>query len=208
MLIATKTVPPERIRVAIEHGCFLRAENRVQEVIGKADALRDLTSEQHFIGHLQTNKINHLLRHVTTIQSVDSFRLAEAINKRTEAPIDVFLQVNTSREESKFGVSPEKAIALLNQMRELENLRVKGLMTIGKLFATGETARRCFELLARIQEMAQDAGHEEVRELSMGMTPDFVEAIAEGATIVRIGTAIFGKRPTPEGFFWREMDRP
>lgn len=213
LLLATKTVAPERIASAIKAGATLIGENRVQEFRDKNAALSALDRECHFIGHLQTNKVKEVLKYVTCIHSIDSLHLAQKLNDRLQflqRTLEVFVQVNTSFEKSKFGVSPNYAPDLIKQVSELENLRVRGLMTIGTLFATGERARRCFRLLRGIRdEIAVMAiPGVDLRELSMGMTPDFEEAILEGATIVRIGSAIFGGRPTPDGFFWDEKDRP
>lgn len=202
VLLATKTVPVERIRVAISTGWTLIGENRVQEVTSKADGLADLVHETHFIGHLQRNKINQVLPHVQLIQSIDRLELAEAVSKRTRTQLDVFVQVNTSGEESKYGTSPGAAVELAAQVDELANLRVRGFMTIG-LFSDEEIpVRRCYESLRSIRDDAVASGLPEATELSMGMSGDFHWAIAEGATMVRIGTAVFGDRPTSDAFYW------
>lgn len=212
LLLATKTVPPERIAIALESGCSLIGENKVQEFRAKTEPLRGFECRRHFIGHLQTNKINEVLNHVDCIQSIDSLHLAEKIDRRLAVlgrELDVFVQVNTSNEDSKFGISPDKAAALVTQIAALENLRVRGLMTIGKLFAAGPQARPCFALLRTIRDdlRSRNIAGVDLQHLSMGMTPDFEAAIMEGATIVRIGAAIFGARPTPPGIFWNEQDR-
>ncbi|SDN39590.1 YggS family pyridoxal phosphate-dependent enzyme [Ensifer sp. YR511] len=212
LLLATKTVPPERVAIALETGCRLLGENKVQEFRSKAEPLQSFSYERHFIGHLQSNKVNEVLNYVSCIHSVDSLHLAEKLDKRLDTlgrQLDVFVQVNTSYEESKFGIPPHAAEALVRQVATLKNLRIRGLMTIGKLFATGDRARQCFAALRQVRDSIQELGIAgvDLHHLSMGMTPDFEEAIYEGATIVRVGAAIFGVRPTPDGFFWNEQDR-
>lgn len=202
VLLATKTVPVERIRIAIEAGWPLIGENRVQEVTSKADGLADLPHETHFIGHLQRNKINQVLPHVDLIQSIDRLDLAEAVSKRLAADLDVFIQVNTSAEESKYGTTLDNAVDLAHQVDTLANLNVRGFMTIG-LFSDDEIAvRHCYESLRSIRDRAVDSGLTDSVELSMGMSGDFEWAIAEGASMVRIGSAIFGERPTSDSFYW------
>ena len=212
LLLATKSVAPERIAAALGGGCRLIGENKVQEFRLKAEPLQGHAYERHFIGHLQTNKVNDVLNYVSSIHSVDSFHLAEKLDKRLGQlgrHLVVFNQVKTSYEESKFGVAPEHADTLVRQAAALKNITIRGLMTIGTLFATGDRARRCFALLRQLRDRIQEHAIEgvDLRHLSMGMTPDFEEAIFEGATIVRIGSAVFGGRPTPDGYFWNENDR-
>lgn len=210
LLLATKTVPPERIRVALEAGRTLIAENKVQELKEKFAALEDISHENHFIGHLQTNKIKDLLKcNVACLQSLDRIDLAEKLHHRLQAEnktMDVLIQVNTSGEESKFGVEPSLAMDLVRNVAGLETLRVKGLMTIGLLSAEPDKVRTCFRLLRNLRNSirAQGIAGVEMNELSMGMSGDLEAAIAEGATIVRVGTAIFGQRPTPDSFYWNE----
>lgn len=210
LLLATKTVPPERIRIALEAGYTLIAENRVQELKEKFEALSPFPHTNHFIGHLQTNKIKDVLRcGVSCIQSVDRLDLAEKLNQRLKATgqtIDILVQVNTSGEASKFGVAPERALALVRKIAPLEQLKVKGLMTIGIFSSDQVKVRECFRILKGVQQEIQAAQLPgvEMRELSMGMSGDLEMAIAEGATIVRVGTAIFGQRATPDSYYWNE----
>lgn len=202
VLLATKTVPVERIRVAIDAGWTLIGENRVQEVTSKADGLADLAHETHFIGHLQRNKINQVLPHVDLVQSVDRMDLAEALDKRASGELDVFVQVNTSAEESKYGASPQDAVELAAQVESLPNVHVRGFMTIA-LFSDEEIpVRRCYEMLRSIRDRAVASGVTRATELSMGMSGDFEWAIGEGATMVRIGSSVFGVRPTSDSFYW------
>lgn len=210
LLLATKTVPAARIRVALEAGHTLIAENKVQELKEKYEALKEIPHTHHFIGHLQTNKIKDLLQcNVSCIHSVDRTGLAEKLQQRLEVldkTMDVLIQVNTSGEESKFGIAPDQAAGLVRQVARLKNLHIKGLMTIGVFSSDTEKVRRCFRMLREIQQeiRAQNIPGTAMKELSMGMSGDLETAIAEGATIVRVGTAIFGQRPTPDSYYWNE----
>lgn len=210
LLLATKTVPADRIITALEAGYTLIAENKVQELKEKYDALKAVPHENHFIGHLQTNKIKDILKYdVTCLQSLDRPDLAEKLHQRLmteDRKMDVLIQVNTSGEESKFGIAPEGALQLVEQVARLNTLRIKGLMTIGLLSAETEKVRRCFRLLKSLQQQIIAAAIPGVAmdELSMGMSGDMETAIEEGATIVRVGTAVFGQRPTPDSYYWNE----
>ncbi|WAL39428.1 YggS family pyridoxal phosphate-dependent enzyme [Brevibacterium sp. BRM-1] len=202
ILLATKTQPAEAIRVAIDHGFPLIGENRVQELTCKAEALADLPHEAHLIGPLQKNKVNHALREASCIQSVDSAELAEKIQRRLEAVdgrVDVLVQVNTSREASKSGVAPEGAQGLLAALAPLDRLRVRGLMTIGLPGSTEAEIRPSYARLRELRDalIADGALAADACELSMGMSGDFELAIAEGATMVRVGSTVFGARPAP-----------
>ncbi|UVI35899.1 YggS family pyridoxal phosphate-dependent enzyme [Brevibacterium spongiae] len=199
VLLATKTQPVEKIRVALEHGFTLIGENKVQEITGKAEALADLNPETHLIGPLQRNKVNHTLRHARCIQSVDNLALAEKINNRLDVldeTVDYFVQVNTSREDSKFGVAPEDAEALITETRKLDRMRLRGLMTIGLPGSSPDEIRPSYSDLRELSERLRESGvmAAEATELSMGMSADFELAISEGATIVRVGSSIFGAR--------------
>ena len=203
LLLATKTVDAPRVRIAIEAGADLVAENRVQEVRPKYEALSDLDYERHFIGHLQSNKINALVPYVSCIQSLDRLSLARKLQKRLEREgetREVLLQVNTSREDSKFGLEPDGLEDFVTEVSRLDALRVRGLMTIGLFTEDLELARPSLRLLRelrdRVREMSLDGV--EMAELSMGMSGDLEVAIDEGATIVRVGSAVFGSRPAPD----------
>jgi len=207
LLLATKTVPPDRIRIAIEAGATLVAENRVQEVRPKFEALEDLEYERHFIGHLQSNKINALVPYVSCIQSVDRWSLARKLQSRLDREgeqRDILLQVNTSREESKFGLSPDALEDFSKRVAELDALRIRGLMTIGLFAADPEDARPSLRLLRDLRDRVRELNLDGVSmdELSMGMSGDMEVAIEEGATIVRVGTAVFGTRGTPDSAYW------
>lgn len=199
LLLATKTVPPGRIRVAIEAGANLVGENRVQEVRPKYEALADLDYERHFIGHLQSNKINALVPYVSCIQSLDRLSLADKLQTRLEREgetREVLIQVNTSGETSKFGIEPQDAIGFAREVGRRDALEVRGLMTIGLFSDDPEVTRPSLAALGRIAEEIRQAALDgiEMRELSMGMSGDLEVAIEEGATIVRVGSAVFGER--------------
>ena len=199
LLLATKTQSPERILPALAAGYPLIGENRVQEVVAKAPALADTPHELHFIGHLQANKINQLLDHISCLQTLDSAELARKLDARLAArdrTLDVLLQVNVSGEESKSGVRPGAVGELLDVARSCPRLIVRGFMTIGLNSDDRSAVRAGYRLLRELQltALSDTPG---ATELSMGMSGDFAEAIAEGATIVRLGSAIFGPRPTP-----------
>lgn len=210
LLLATKTVPAERIRVALECGQMLIAENKVQEAKQKFEALQDIPHESHFIGHLQSNKIKDILKVlITCIQSVDRLSLAEKLQQRLafeNRNMDILIQVNTSGEESKFGLRPGDALPFAKTLSGFKNLRVKGLMTIGLFSAEAEKVRPCFRLLRELRDEIDRAAllGVSMEELSMGMSGDLEVAIEEGATIVRVGTAIFGKRMYPDSYYWNE----
>ncbi len=211
LLMATKTVTANRIKIALATGQTLIGENKIQELKEKFEELQSTPHENHFIGHLQTNKIKEILKYnVTCIQSIDRLDLAEKLHQRLlleNKTIDVLIQVNTSNEESKFGVHPDDAIDLIKQIAQFETIKIKGLMTIGLFSAEVEEVRKCFILLKQIQQnvIAQNIARVEMKELSMGMSGDLETAIEEGATIVRVGTAIFGKRIYPDSYYWKEQ---
>lgn len=210
LLLATKTVSPTFIKIALENGQTLIAENKVQELKEKYEELKETPHENHFIGHLQTNKIKDILKYdVACVQSLDRMDLAEKLHQRLLAErktIEVLIQVNTSNEESKFGVHPDEAVELTRKVSELSTLKIKGLMTIGLFSAETEKVRPCFRLLKNLQQeiIKQNIPHVEMKELSMGMSGDLETAIEEGATIVRVGTAVFGARVYPDSFYWDE----
>lgn len=210
LLLATKTVSAERIKIALNAGHTLIAENKVQELKEKFEALKEIPHINHFIGHLQTNKIKDILKYnVSCIQSLDRIDLAEKLHQRLQTEnktIEVLIQVNTSNEESKFGINPDNVIELVKQVAELETLKIKGLMTIGLFSAETEKVRSCFQLLKNIQQqiIALKIPNVEMKELSMGMSGDLETAIEEGATIIRVGTAIFGQRIYPDSYYWNE----
>ncbi|AGT42894.1 YggS family pyridoxal phosphate-dependent enzyme [Treponema pedis] len=209
LLMATKTVEPERILKAMSYGELLIGENKVQELTEKFKALSSIKHETHFIGHLQTNKIKDVIKYADCIESVDRLELAEKLSKRLQAEnksIDILIQVNTSEEESKFGCEPEKAITLTEKIAALPCLNIKGLMTIGLFSDDIDKVRCCFKLLQKIRKeiIAKDIPNVSMEVMSMGMTGDLEAAIEEGSTLIRVGTAIFGKRNYPDSYYWNE----
>ncbi|MEV7972319.1 YggS family pyridoxal phosphate-dependent enzyme [Cellulomonas sp. NPDC089187] len=203
LLLATKTQPIDLIRAAVEVDAAARAtsagtvhrvllgENRVQELVAKAPDLTDLRAALHLIGPLQSNKVNAALRWATCVQSVDTAELAERLDRRcaaTDRTLDVMIQVNVSGEPTKSGVSPQDAARLTEQVDALDRLRLRGLMTIGANSPDQSLVRRGF---ATLRELGERIG---VSELSMGMSRDLELAVTEGATIVRVGSAVFGAR--------------
>jgi len=197
LLAATKTVEPRRIIEALDAGVDLIAENRVQEVVAKASALAGHTYTAHFIGHLQANKINALLGQVNCLQTVDSAGLVERLQRRltaTGSKLDVFVQINVSGEPSKSGVSPQDAAPLVEVVTAASALRLCGYMTVGLNAPDLSAVRAGYGALRELRDRLAVPGADE---LSMGMTGDFEAAIAEGATIVRLGSAIFGGRTGP-----------
>ncbi|UGB37027.1 YggS family pyridoxal phosphate-dependent enzyme [Frateuria soli] len=196
VLPVSKTFGPEVVREAAALGLTRFGENRVQELREKAAALADLKLEWVLIGHLQTNKARDVARLASEVQSLDRLELAEALHRRLEAEgrtLDVLVQVKTSPEESKQGLPPDELPAFLDRLRDHPMLRVRGLMTMAVQSDDAEAVRACFRGLRELRDAAVGRGHELPR-LSMGMSGDFPLAIAEGATEVRIGTAIFGRR--------------
>lgn len=210
LLLATKTVAPERIKIALDCGETLIGENKIQELRDKDSELKDYLVERHFIGHLQTNKIKDVLKYASCIQSVDRLDLAQKLDQRLQyegRSIDILVQVNTSFEDSKFGVAPDEAINLIKHIALYDTLNIKGLMTIGILSSDNESVRKCFRLLKEIQlkTIAENINRVDMNVLSMGMSGDFEAAIEEGSTMLRVGTSVFGSRIYPDSFYWNEQ---
>jgi len=209
LLPVTKTVPPERLRAAHAAGLTRFGENKVQEARAKAEALADLGVEWSVIGHLQTNKAKYVARFAAEVQSLDSVRVAEALDRRLQAEgrgIDVLVQVNTSGEASKYGLPPEEVPAFLRELPAFSALQVRGLMTLAIFSSDLGRVRACFRLLRDMRTRLRDGAPSgiDLAELSMGMSGDYEIAVEEGATIVRVGQAIFGRRPLPDSFYWPE----
>ncbi|MCX6639649.1 MAG: YggS family pyridoxal phosphate-dependent enzyme [bacterium] len=199
LVAVSKTIAAERIIEAIHCGATILGENRVQEAKEKWSSitlhLHECRGELHLIGHLQRNKVKDAVRLFDLIHSVDSIRLAEEIDTRAVAigkVQRVLVEVNTSGEASKSGVEPSKTGELIETILRLQNIRLEGLMTVGPLFGGSSGARESFQLLRKLRD--QFGGEKLLPELSMGMSGDFEIAIAEGANLVRIGSAIFGAR--------------
>jgi len=194
LVAVTKTVGAEIIRELAALGVTDIGESRVQDAEHKRDALGGkLGLRWHLIGHLQTNKVRLALHVFDRIHSVDSQHLAAEIDRRAEAglTIPVLIEVNTSGEETKFGVAPDAVLALIESLRPLAHVRVEGLMTMAPFAEDREAARPFFARLRDLAEKARAATSLPLPHLSMGMTQDFEVAIEEGATMVRVGTALF-----------------
>ncbi|MDG6244286.1 MAG: YggS family pyridoxal phosphate-dependent enzyme [Methanolobus sp.] len=198
LVCVTKTVDPARINEAIRAGATIIGENRIQEFEEKSDHI--LPCEKHFIGHLQTNKVKQAVDHFDVIQSVDSTKIAEEIDKRAGdigKIQDVFLQVNIGEEPQKFGFTVHEIKTVIADIRLLGNVRITGLMCIPP-YVSPQQARPYFRrmkiLFERIKQDNMHNANIDLLELSMGMSADYRVAIEEGATMVRIGSAIFGDR--------------
>ncbi|HVR49644.1 MAG TPA: YggS family pyridoxal phosphate-dependent enzyme [Pseudorhodoferax sp.] len=208
LLPVSKTKPEASLRLAHAAGCRMLGENKVQEAHHKWEAMQDLPNLQwSVIGHLQTNKAKLVARFATEFQALDSLRLAEALDRRLQAEgraLDVFVQVNTSGEASKYGLAPEDVPAFVQALPAFSALRVRGLMTLALFSSEAERVRRCFVLLRSLRERLRQSAPAGIAldGLSMGMSGDFEIAIEEGATVVRVGQAIFGARPLPDSHYW------
>ena len=199
LVAVSKTKPIEMIREAVEAGVDIIGENYIQEARDKYNALGALSVSWHFIGHLQTNKAKYAVRMFDLIHTVDSVHLAVELDKQA-AKIgkiqDILIQVNIAEEQSKSGVSCAAVQPLIESIAPLSHLRIRGLMTMPPFFDAPEKARPYFKALRLLRKDLNELKIQNVilKELSMGMTGDFEAAIAEGATLVRIGTALFGRR--------------
>ena len=208
LLPVSKTKPEAVLRQAYAAGCRMLGENKPQEAHRKWEAMADLADLRwSVIGHLQTNKAKLVAQCASEFQALDSLRVAEALERRLQAEgraLDVFVQVNTSGEASKYGLHPDDVAAFLRQLPAFSALRVRGLMTLALFSAEAERVRQCFVLLRGLRDrLRQDApAGIELGELSMGMSGDYEIAIEEGATVVRVGQAIFGARPMPDSYYW------
>ncbi len=201
----TKTVPAGRVREAIDEGLLEVGENRVQEAEGKIRSLAPALEASgrrvrwHMVGHLQRNKAKAAVELFDMIQSIDSRRIAEAVSRAAREAgevMDVLVEVNTSGEATKYGLRPAETVKFVEDLADLEGLRMQGLMTVGPLVSDLLLARPAFSRLREIGEAVEAEGFPwaRVRYLSMGMTADLREAVEEGSNMVRVGTAIFGGR--------------
>jgi pyridoxal phosphate enzyme (YggS family) len=199
LVAVTKTVEASRIQEAVDAGARIVGENYIQEARDKHRTLQDVAVSWHFIGHLQANKAKYAVEFFDLIHSVDSLKLAQALNRQAAKlgkVQSVLIQVNVAGEASKFGVSPDGVGPLVAAIAPLSNVSVQGLMTMPPFFDQPERVRPFFAQLRQIAQQLENAHIPglSMRELSMGMTGDFEVAVEEGATLVRIGTAIFGQR--------------
>jgi pyridoxal phosphate enzyme (YggS family) len=197
LLAVSKTWPSEAIREAAKGGARAFGESYVQEAIGKIAALADLDLEWHFIGPLQSNKTRLVAEHFAWVHSIDRLKIAERLSAQRPAglpPLQVCIEVNVSGEASKSGCAPDDAVELARHLVQLPNLVLRGLMTIPEASEDVALVRQRFAELGRLRERVGAACGLALDTLSMGMSHDLEVAIAEGATIVRVGTAIFGSR--------------
>ena len=199
LVAVSKTIPAERVKDAIESGVTILGENYVQEAREKFSALVQYPVSWHFIGHLQSNKAKYAVRLFDLIHTVDSLKLARELHKqaqKTDKVQPILVQVNVSGEGTKSGISAQKAPGLISEISRMESLSIKGLMTMPPYFYQPEKVRPFFAALRELRDelKKQAPANVSLQELSMGMTGDFEVAIEEGATLVRVGTAIFGER--------------
>ncbi len=208
LLPVSKTVDEARLRAAYALGLRELGENKVQEALAKSEAMADLPGLRWvLIGHLQTNKAKYAARFASEFQALDSLRVAEALDAQLQKhgrALDVLVQVNTSGEASKFGLPPDEVEAFARQLPAFSSLRVRGLMTLALFSDDPARVRPCFATLRQLRERLRQGAPDGIvmDELSMGMSGDFELAIAEGATTVRVGTAIFGRRAMPDSHYW------
>ena len=208
LLPVSKTKPQASLRLAHAAGCRMLGENKLQEAHLKWKSMQDLSDLQwSVIGHLQTNKAKLVARFAAEFQALDSLRVAEALDRHLQIEgrsLDVFVQVNTSGEASKYGLAPEQVPAFVRALPTFTALRVRGLMTLAVFSSETQRVRQCFVRLRSLRDQLRQitATGIEINALSMGMSGDFEIAIEEGATVVRVGQAIFGARHLQDSHYW------
>lgn len=196
VVAVTKTFPNTAIQIAVASGIHNIGESRVQEAEQKINEVGQI-ARFHLIGHLQTNKVKKAVKLFDMIQSVDSLKLAEEIEKRADEidrSIECLIEINSSGEESKYGVKPHETLDLINKIKDFPHLNLSGLMTIGPLADNEEQIREAFRVCYKIFKKGQLLVGEGFDTLSMGMSSDFPLAIAEGSTMIRVGSVLFGPR--------------
>lgn len=203
LLAVSKTFSADNVAEAVHHGVRDIGENYVQELLQKRSSLNDNQVRWHFIGHLQSNKVKQIIDWIHLIHAIDTVGLAKEVNHRAHSAnrtVDILLEVNTTGESSKFGLEPDHTVEFVKQLEALENIKICGLMTIGPFLPDPEGSRPMFRQLRLLKDEIARLHQRNVsmKHLSMGMTGDFEVAIDEGATILRIGTAIFGSRKRPD----------
>jgi pyridoxal phosphate enzyme (YggS family) len=199
LIAVTKTFDAARVLEAVESGVSDIGENFVQELLGKREKINNPAIQWHFVGHLQSNKVRFIADFVHLIHSVDHRSVAEEIDKRGAKigrVVNALVEVNTTGEQTKFGTRPEETVEFIRSIAHLKNLKLKGLMTIGPFLPSPEDSRPSFRMLRALSDEVrkEEIENVEMTDLSMGMTHDFEVAIEEGATMIRLGTAIFGPR--------------
>ena len=198
LIAVSKTKPVEMLQEAYAAGARVFGENKVQEIVDKYDQM-PADVQWHMIGHLQRNKVKYIVDKVAMIHSVDSLRLAETIEKEAEKKnvvVPILIEVNVAQEESKFGLKPEEVLPFIEQIAGFSHIQVKGLMTIAPYVENAEENREIFRELKKLSVdiAAKNINNVTMSVLSMGMTGDYMVAVQEGATMVRVGTGIFGAR--------------
>lgn len=208
LLPVSKTMDEAHIRMAYQAGCLYLGENKVQEAWGKAQAMIDLTDlKWSVIGHLQSNKAKLVAKFASEFQALDSLSTAKTLDKclqKEGRSLDVFVQINTSDEPSKYGIKPEEAENFLRALSPFDSFKVRGLMTLAEFTQDASRVRKCFIKLRQLRDQLCESAPSGLipEHLSMGMSGDFEIAIEEGATVVRVGQAIFGARTLSDDYFW------
>ncbi len=213
LLPISKTQPAAVVRDAVNAGMQRFGENKVQELCAKSEALHDVALRWVLVGHLQSNKVRHVVRHCAEFQALDSLKLAAGLERHLQQAgraLDVLVQVNTSGEASKYGLAPDAVPAFARELTAFSSLRVRGLMTLARFSADEAQVRPCFQRLRTLQAQLRQDGPAACQwdELSMGMSGDLEWAIAEGATTVRVGQALFGPRALPDSHYWPQGRGP
>jgi pyridoxal phosphate enzyme (YggS family) len=208
LLPVSKTMDEAHIRLAYDAGCDFLGENKVQEAWRKSQLMSDLNPlKWSVIGHLQSNKARLVAKFASEFQALDSLHTAEVLDRRLQQEgreLDVFVQVNTSHEPSKYGLTPDETETFLRQLTPFSSLNVKGLMTLAEFTTDAKRVRECFIRLRTLRDRLCETAPAGFlpTQLSMGMSGDFEIAVEEGATVVRVGQAIFGARSLPDDYFW------
>ncbi len=190
----TKTFPVERIREAMALGLRVFGENRVQEALPKIEAIGSANVDWHLIGHLQTNKVKFIEGRFSMVQSVDGIGVAETLDRRLRSPLEVLVEVNVGEEPQKTGILPADLPALAQAINAAQHLRLRGLMTVAPMAGDPETVRPVFRQLRALRDETSQQLGVALPVLSMGMTDDYAIAVEEGATMLRLGRALFGPR--------------
>jgi PLP dependent protein len=194
LVAVTKTFPVERIREAMAAGLRVFGENRVQEALPKIDEIGPADVDWHLIGHLQTNKVKFIDGRFRMVQSIDGAALAEALDRRLGAPLEVLIEVNVAEEPQKTGAAPADLPSVAAAVNAAEHLRLRGLMTVAPMAADPEAVRPVFRRLRALRDQTSQQLGMALPVLSMGMTDDYAVAVEEGATMLRLGRALFGPR--------------
>lgn len=197
LLAATKTVDAETVNYAVSKGIDYIGENKVQELLSKDDKI--VPCHRHFIGHLQTNKVKDIISRVEMIESVDSLKLAKVISKEAQKcgkTMEILLEVNIGGEEAKWGFSPDNLAESVREVAQLPSVKIKGLMAIPPICENFDEVRKYFSKMKKlfIDISTQNIDNSSMDVLSMGMSSDFDIAVEEGANLIRLGTALFGRR--------------